>query len=768
MSDNQPHPGGAQAFAKAEQGISLYLADLEKSGRLTGEYLANAQKNVPMFLKQWLTSPDLARLSPNMQQGLVDAVEKEQWNELVNAFARKAKFGTGGIRALMAFDRDSIIAMKEQGIDAPFIKGENTINNIVLIRAAYGIGRWFTEHGRDDGGVPRAVVGCDSRIQGMSFARTIAEVLLAEGLEVYLFDEPVPYPEVTFTLPTVKADVGIFISASHNDYRYNGFKMSGPNGAQISLDQRDEIAERIGSASFEDIKLVPLAELQASGSETLKRLHFLGGTEKRTDGEVDYFGCDLMEIHDKYATQMSGFVKRKELIGENSEANDLKVVFAAYNGAGRTTVPGLLGDLGFNKFFSISSLFNINGLFPAFKSDPGEEQQPDPGDPRAAAIALAELRKDRDKTAGYIDWKDADLLIGTDPDADRCGVIAHPPELLAKYITDDHYPRYSKEHVLIPADDMWALIIWYRLMMGEGQSDTDKKYIALSHTTSDSITFLAKKFGLGVLKTWVGFAWLSTGVRATWAGNLPLGICEGHVSEGDEKCNLTYYDTTAMDINRTINVATLEQSNGFSILGGPPPDARSMGAGGHVMDKDGTLAGLLTAEIACYAKQQNTTVLSLLAKHIYADEEIGVFANYYEPDPLDGEYPGLEGDTKKRGILDKAEELYQSADKGDLVIGGRTVTSAKKYWTAKYDSVNGPGFPDEGLRFYFGNLVNHVTIRPSGTTNSLRFHVQLHGGAEADEDTAWRRRLELEAEAKGIIDHIREILGAPRAAGAKY
>jgi len=578
----------------------------------------------------------------------------------------------------------------------------------------------------------------------------------------------VPYPEVTFALPTLRADVGIFISASHNDYRYNGFKLSGPNGAQISLAQRDEIAERIGSASFEEIKTTPLADLAASGSDVLKRLHFLGGAKKRAASEVDYYGCDLVPIHEKYAAQMKRFVMRDNLIGEENQAGDLGVVFAAYNGAGRTTVPGLFGDLGFKQFFSISSLFNINGLFPAFKSDPGEEQQPDPGDPRAAAIALAQLKKDQGQAKGYIDWNDADLVIGTDPDADRCGVIVHPPATLAEYITEDHFPRYSKEHVLIPADDMWALIIWYRLVMGEGKTDTEKKFIALSHTTSDSIAFLAKKFGLGVLKTWVGFAWLSTGVRSAWAGTLPLGISEGIAKTGDDKCDMTYYDTTGMNSDRKINVATLEQSNGFSILGGPPPDARSMGDGGHVMDKDGTLAALLTAEIACYAKEQGTDLLSLLVKHIYADEKIGLFANYYEPDPLDGEYPGLEGDTKKRAILDKADSLYKSVSDGNLVIGGRKVTSARKYWTAKYDSVNGPGFPDEGLRFYFGNDVNHVTIRPSGTTNSLRFHVQLHGGAVADEATAWRRRLELEAEAKGIIDHVREILGAPRAEGARY
>jgi phosphomannomutase len=282
------------------------------------------------------------------------------------------------------------------------------------------------------------------------------------------------------------------------------------------------------------------------------------------------------------------------------------------------------------------------------------------------------------------------------------------------------------------------------------------------------MAFLAKKHGLGVLKTWVGFAWLSDGVRRAWAGALPLSIKEGRSSPGQEKCDGGLYDTTGMTPDCRVNVATMEQSNGFSILGGPPINDRQMGANGHVLDKDGTLAALLTAEVARYAKRQGTDLLSLLAKHIYADDDVGLFVNYYEPDPLDGEYPGLRGSTKKRRILDAAETLYKSVERGDLVLGGRKVTSARKYWTGKYDAANGPGFPDEGLRFYFGCDTDHLTIRPSGTTNSLRFHVQLYGGVVKEERGAWQKRLALEAEARGVVDHVRSIIGASRQEGARY
>ena len=224
-------------IARAQEGVKRYLDRMEESGKIGGEYLKEARRNARRFISLWMEDPDIDRLSPSLKEGLAEAInkaeERDEWADIVNAFARQVNFGTGGIRALMGFDRESIVRLKEQGIDAPILKGENTINNLVLLRAAHGVARWLQRTpGASPNATPRAVVGCDSRIQGMSFARAIAQVFLSEGLEVYLFDEPVPYPEVTFAVPTLGADVGMFISASHNDYRYNGFKLSGCSAAR--------------------------------------------------------------------------------------------------------------------------------------------------------------------------------------------------------------------------------------------------------------------------------------------------------------------------------------------------------------------------------------------------------------------------------------------------------------------------------------------------------------------------------------------------------
>ena len=766
----------SEQLERAEAGINDYLERMRASGELAENYYQAARDNVVKNLREWVTNDDIARLSPQLRHGVLDAARDARWEELVNAFVREVKFGTGGIRSLMAFRKADIEELAAEGVDARILKGPNTINNIIVLKCAYGVARYLVDNVKGDT-PPRVVVGFDSRVQGAAFARIIAETFLAEGVEVFLFDEAVPYPEVTFAIPTMKADAGVFISASHNDYRYNGFKLSGPNGSQFSPEVRDQIlAKYIGPAKPADIDPI---DLDNAPEAKLALLHFLGGSEPLPD--VEYYGRDLIDMHSQHIAHMRRFVLRDDERDE-TVASELKIVYSAFNGAGRRAVPRLLGELGFDTIYRIKSLDSLNGLFPAFKSTPGEEQQPDPGDSRAAIIALRELERERAKPPAdwdaYIPWEDADLLLATDPDADRSAVIVKPPAGLASALEGKRRPgmlRYSEQHVLVPADDMWTLILWYRARFG-GIQDPARSFIALSHTTTDMIARLAEREGLGYLKTWVGFGWLSAGVAHAWKGGALPQIVDGRPvgEKGDgarTKCHQIFFETTAMSPGRTFNAATLEQSNGFSILGGPPagfPDNdRALGTGGHVRDKDGTFATLLTAEVAAYAKEQGTDLMSLLAKHVYADPDVGLFVNYYEPDPFDGEYPGLAGDSKKKAILDKCIALYERAQKEGVRLGGREVSETKYYWTGKYDAANWTGFPDEGIRFYFGDRYNHVTVRPSGTSNSLRFHVQFHPGAVSEAE-AWERRLELENEAIALIDELRDILGAPREATADY
>ena len=738
---------------KAQVGTEQYLRDALSNDLVDLQLFEDAIDRTVPNLEQWLCSDDIDRVSPNAKRGIAAAILDQRWEAVVNAFRRDLSFGTGGIRGMMAFDRSSIECLKEDGIDAPILKGPNTLNNIVLLRVSAGVARFGQSKG-----LSKIVIGYDSRIRGGDFGRIIAELFLAYDFTVYFFDEPCPYPEVTFAIPydEIKSDLGILISASHNDYRYNGYKLSCANGSQFDPQQRDEMYEQyIRKATFEDIRLCPLAQARKS------KLVFLGGSEKLPG--VDYFDRDLLNIHDRHRDHILGQLVDPNRVREqncSTAAIKLRLGYCAFHGVGRNAVPRLLHQVGIDVFnpITVNRLNDLNGLFPSFCSEPGREQQPDPGDPRAAKVAVEAFEKEYPG-----ELANTDIIIGTDPDADRCGVIVKVPERQCHLYGGDAF-------ALLPADDMWALIVWYRLrseICKHGKVvDPETKFIVQSVSTTNSIVRMARKFGLGVVMTWVGFANLAAGTRMVWDREEIPPLSEGKRSATDDLCHPFIWEVAGMDNGqRSFNYAAMEQSNGFSILGGPPPDERSLGTDGHVRDKDGTFAAILIAEIASYAKANGTTLFEMVDRHIYLDPDVGLFVNRYEPDPLDGEYPGIEGDRKKKNILARSIALFGRAKEGSLHLGSLKVVDAVIYRTGKYDHIYTPTadfqFPDEGIRFYFSpDRLNYTLVRPSGTGNSLRFHVQLH--AEVSEDNLIEQKAELRRQAKEIVDDLRDKLEAPR------
>jgi len=745
----------------ANREISRYLESALEKGRIDRQLYEEAQKHAVDNLRSWLTDRHIDDdISYRLKDGIRNAIGKGQWKNIVNAFRQEVRFGTGGIRGLMAFDKTSIKELKRKGRKACILKGPNTINDLVFLRTSLGVAK-FGENQRPR--FRKVVIGYDSRINGDQLSVLVARLFLGYGYTVYLFDAPCPYPEVTFAIPYLKADVGIFISASHNDYRYNGYKLSCANGSQFDPEERDAMyKDYIAKADNSQITLCDFdttPEGKLVFSVPKRKLVFLGGDQLAKESELDYKGRELLNIHEKHRDHVKSFLLSKNLRKQQqSSSNPLKIAYCAFHGAGREAVPRLLSEVGFTSIQPITHkrLNELDGLFPSFSSKRGKEQQPDPGDPHAADIAVEAFKAEY---PGQFD--DIDILIGTDPDADRCGVVVKVPKNQRRIYG-------GKEYYLLPADDMWALVLWYRLGMSRSDGNAKKKFIVLSNTTSDSIVRLARKNGLGVVRTWVGFASLAAATRDVWNRKQTemLDLVDGRNRKYSELCHPFICDCQGMEgSHRCINVGAMEQSNGFSILGGPPPDRRSLGIGGHVRDKDGTFAALLVAEIAGWAKERGKTLMELLDSHIYADPDIGLFINLYEPDPRHGEYPGIEGDRRKKVILRRALGYYQLALSGDLEIGGQRVKSACIYRTGKYDEIYPPThdfqFPDEGIRFFFDDeKVNHLTIRPSGTGNSLRFHIQLHSMPTKENLISHKKRLYKKGRA--MMDHLRELLKAPR------
>ncbi|MCZ6680019.1 MAG: hypothetical protein O7E52_22540 [Candidatus Poribacteria bacterium] len=742
----------------AKQGIGAFLESARENGQIDQQSYEQAVARVFPSLQEWWNDDSILAISPHLKEGLRTAISEKRWEDIVNAFRQSIRFGTGGIRGMMAFDRQSVLRLSEDGTDAPILKGPNTINDIVLLITSAGVAR-FGKKQRPP--LEKVVIGYDSRVRGHDFAKIVAQLFLAAGYTVYFFDEPCPYPEMTFAIPyaEIKGDMGILISASHNDYRYNGYKLSCCNGSQFDPEQRDEMYNKyIAHATTSEISLMPFDQAPAN------KLVFLGGHEP-VEG-FDYLGREdtIINIHKAHSDQVKAFLLTPDLAQQQKESNNpLCIAYCAFHGAGRRAVPRLLRKVGFTdlRIITEGGLNDLDGLFPSFEWRPGKEQQPDPGDERAARTAVNAFKKQGD--LGSFD--DVDILIGTDPDADRCGVVAKVPQ-------NQRALYDGQDWTLLSADSMWALVLWYRFQREIEQfgrvRDAEKKFIVLSHTTSDSIALLARKHGLGVIKTWVGFAALAAAVRDVWEQQPIMELTEGRHPSLGELCHPFVCDYHDINIGqRSINVAAMEQSNGFSILGGPPPDERSLGEGGHVRDKDGTLAALLVAEIAAWAKQQGTTIFELIDQHIHLDPDVGLFVNHYEPDPMDGEYPGIQGDRKKKDILRRALGYFQFALAGDMTIANQRVTDAVIYRTGKYDAIYQRTydfhFPDEGIRFYLSSKFSHITVRPSGTGNSLRFHIQLHepNPGPSLSDLVGKKE-ELFGQAKAMANELRSMLKAPR------
>lgn len=719
--------------------IGAFLKHQFDSGSVDQLIYEKAVSDVGVFanLCKWMESPAIDRISPNTKPGILAAIFAQRWPDVNEAFFTDVEFGTGGIRGRAVISDWELEMLRDTGIDAPFLRGPNTINDVVLLQKSAAIAKFANMRG-----FKSLVIGFDSRIRGRDFAKIIAELFIDFGLKVYLFDDVVPYPEVTFAIPTMRADMGILLSASHNDRRYNGYKLSCGNGSQFSVAERRMIlSEYIGKTGFDEIRRADLAKA------TNEQLTFLGGA-KRVKG-INYYNFqgEPVNVHKQHEKQIMSFLLDKKLLA--AQAKKLSLGFCAYNGAGRDAVPRLIHSLKIDKLDLISVMQPVDGMFPAFddlKSPKGKKvyQQPDPGDKFAAMKAVTEYIKE----FGAEKFAKLDALIGTDPDADRVGVVVPVPK--------SQRAIYGSDSTLLDADTAWAILLWYRMeKMKQAKGDFSRYFLVQSHTTTDVITLLCEKYGIAWIKTWVGFAQLSAAVERVWKND-----------EISKKIYWTLYDFKGLTPQATINLAALEQSNGFSILGAKPKDEMSMGTDGHVRDKDGIFAAMLFLEVLAYAKAQKKSVLDLVNEKLYLDPAIGLIRTGYRPAPVYGQYEGIEGRSTKMKVIHKAEGLMERlAGGGAVKFGGLKATHFEVYKTGKYDIQHGYtkgynpddpstfGFPDEGIRFFFGDYYSHLTIRPSGTSQSLRFHIQLREKKVSKSDLL-KKRIAMERKITSIFEDV--------------
>ena len=295
---------------------------------------------------------------------------KDNSQEIEDRFYKELEFGTAGLRGKMG-------------------AGTNRMNKYVVGKATQGLANYILKQGTQEKGV---AISFDSRNMSPEFSKYTALVLNANGIKTYLFDHLRPVPELSFAVRSLKCTAGIMITASHNKPEYNGYKVYWDDGAQIISPVDKGIMEEVKAISdYKQIK-------EISEEEAIQK------------GLYNIIG---KEIDDQYIEELKKCVLNPETI--KVYGKDLKIVYTPLHGAGREMSQRILKELGFEKVYTVPEQEEPDGNFPTV-------DYPNPEAKEAFKLALELAKKE-----------DADLVLATDPDADRLGIYAKDTKT-GKYI----------------------------------------------------------------------------------------------------------------------------------------------------------------------------------------------------------------------------------------------------------------------------------------------------------------------------------------------
>ena len=286
---------------------------------------------------------------------------KDNEEEIKDRFYKDLEFGTGGLRGVIG-------------------AGTNRMNYYTVGKATQGLANFIKKEKGENKGV---AIAFDSRRMSPEFGKRAALILNANGIKTYLFDSLRPTPELSFTVRELKCIAGIVITASHNPPEYNGYKVYWEDGAQITAPKDKQIITEVNNISdYAEIKLMSEEEATKKGL-----FHIVG-----------------KEIDDRYMEELHKLVLNPEVIKEM--AKSIKIVYSPFHGTGNLPVRRILKELGFEQVYVVPEQELPDADFTTL-------EYPNPEDPKAFELALKLAKK-----------VDADIVLATDPDADRLGVYA--------------------------------------------------------------------------------------------------------------------------------------------------------------------------------------------------------------------------------------------------------------------------------------------------------------------------------------------------------
>lgn len=383
--------------------------------------------------------------------------------------------------------------------------GINRMNRYTLGAATQGLCNYLHKQFPDQ--TIRFAIAHDSRINSAAYARVAADICSANGIEVYLFEALRPTPELSFAIRQLGCHSGANVTASHNPKEYNGFKVYWQDGAQVTPPHDKAIIAEVNAiASVEDIRF--------EGNPAL--IHVIGA-----------------DVDDAYLQMLQGLSVRPDVVARQ---RDLKIVYTPLHGAGITMVPSALKRFGFQHVSIVEAQATPDGNFPTVLS-------PNPEEKAAMQLALDQAKA-----------QDADLVLATDPDADRVGVG----------IKDD-----KGEWILLNGNQTAALMVYYLLTAWRDAGRlTGREYICNTIVTTDLINEMAAALGVRCYLTLTGFKYIAQVIRER-------------------------------ELLGDVYVCGGEESYGFLI-------------GQQVRDKDAISACCLMAELAAVARDRGQTLQDAL------------------------------------------------------------------------------------------------------------------------------------------------------------
>ena len=517
------------------------------------------------------------------------------------------------------FYRD--LAFGTGGLRGVIGAGPNRMNIYTVRKATQGLANYVKEAFSE----PSVAISYDSRIKSTDFAKAAAEVLAANGVKVHIYTELKPTPMLSFAVRALHCSAGIMVTASHNPAKYNGYKAYGSDGCQMTIDAADAVLAKINALDiFNDVKHMPFDEALAAGM-------------------ISYIGDDVIEDYFRN-------VLAQGINTDLCAKSGLKIVYTPLNGTGNKPVRTILNRIGIQEVTVVKEQENPDGNFTTCP-------YPNPEIREALQLGLQ-----------YCDQVKPDLLLATDPDADRVGIAV---------------PDGKGGYALFSGNEVGAMLLEYICEQRIQKGTMPKHPVAVKTiVTTDIVEAICKAYGVELIEVLTGFKFIGE----------QIGFLE---AKGEEDRYIFGF----------------EESYGYL-------------AGSYVRDKDAVVASMLICEMAAYYRTKGISMMQA-RENLY--QKYGVYVHAQHSFTFEGE----SGMIRMQNIMEhlrtnRPEQIdnlkviqfadYEKQVSIDLTTGTETAITLPKSNVLSFTL-------EQGAK---------VIIRPSGTEPKIKAYYTTTAATEAE------------------------------------